>query len=65
MEELHKHRIQELSTVIKSLEDKINLCEKNHQNYDSITGFVEKNRDVFNPLEQTLEFKNKEDSWNN
>ena len=26
--------------------------------------FVQKNRDVFNPLEQTLEFKNKEDMWN-
>lgn len=63
MEELHKSRIQELADVIKGLEEKINQCERIHQSYDSITGFVEKNRDVFNPLEQTLEFKNKEDRW--
>lgn len=63
IEELHKHRVQELADVIKGLEDKIHICQRTHQSYDCITGFVEINRDVFNPSDQALEFKNKEDKW--
>lgn len=60
---MQKHRVQELADIIKGLEEKISYCDKNHQSYDGITGFVEKNRDLFSPSEQAVEFRNKEDSW--
>ena len=38
--------------------------EKAQRSYDSLTGFVERNREVFNPTEQAIEFKQMEERLN-
>lgn len=35
--------------------------EKAQRSYDSLTGFVERSREVFNPTEQAVEFKQLEE----
>jgi hypothetical protein len=37
--------------------------DKNQKSYDGITGFVERNKEIFNPTEQALVFKNREDQF--
>jgi hypothetical protein len=34
--------------------------EKSQRSYDTITGFVEKFREVYNPTEQAIDFKGRE-----
>jgi dsDNA-specific endonuclease/ATPase MutS2 len=63
-EELHKDRIRELQQVIKELEKKMVTLEKSERTYDTLTGFVEKNREIYNPTEQAVEFKTKEGQMN-
>lgn len=60
-EDLHRDRIESLQTVIKDLEKKVTQMEKSQRSYDSLTGFVERNKDIFNPTEQAIEFKGMED----
>jgi uncharacterized protein (DUF342 family) len=43
-EELHKDRVKELQTIISELERKVASMEKAQRSYDSLTGFVERNR---------------------
>lgn len=58
---MHRDRIESLQTVIKDLEKKVTQMEKSQRSYDSLTGFVERNKDIFNPTEQAIEFKGMED----
>lgn len=37
------------------------IWEKTQRSYDSLTGFVERNKDIFNPTEQAVEFKGREE----
>lgn len=43
-EELHKDRVKELQMIISELERKVASMEKAQRSYDSLTGFVERNR---------------------
>lgn len=42
------------------LENKLVQYERSLKIYDNITGFVERNRDIYNPTEQALDFLQKE-----
>lgn len=61
VEELHKDRVEELQQIIRELEKKVVSLEKNNKNYDTLTGFVERNREIFSPTEQAIQFKSKEE----
>lgn len=61
---MHRDRTAELQSVIQELEEKIVKLEKNIKNYDTLTGFVERNKDIFNPTDQALQFKNREEQMN-
>jgi len=37
--------------------------DKNQKSYDGITGFVERNKEIFNPTDQAITFKNREDQF--
>ena len=56
---MHRDRTETLQKVIQDLEKKMFSFEKNQKNYDTLTGFVERTRDIYNPSEQAVEFKNK------
>lgn len=60
-EELHRQRVEGLQGLVAQLEEKVAVLEKSQKNYDTITGFVEKNREIFNPTEQALEFKTQQE----
>ena len=53
-----------MQTIISELEKKVASMEKAQRSYDSLTGFVERNREVFNPTEQAIEFKQMEERLN-
>lgn len=40
------------------------VMERSEKTYDTLTGFVEKNREIYNPTEQAIEFKGKETQMN-
>lgn len=48
---------------MKEMEEKIAYYEKSHKEYDKVSGFVLKNRDIVGPSDIALELKNKEYEW--
>ncbi len=57
---MNRDRIEELQDIIKELQRRIVGLEKSQRSYDTITGFVEKFREVYNPTEQAIDFKGRE-----
>lgn len=53
-EELHKDRVKELQQIIQDFEKKMVVMERSEKTYDTLTGFVEKNREIYNPTEQAI-----------
>lgn len=45
------------------LEDKLAFFDKTHKEYDKVSGFVIKNREIVGPQELALELKSKEYDW--
>ena len=41
------------------------MLDKYQRNYDTITGFVERNKEIFNPTEQAVEFLEREEALKN
>lgn len=52
-----------MQKVIEELEKKMVQIDKNQKSYDGITGFVERNKEIFNPTDQAIVFKNREDQF--
>lgn len=45
------------------MEDKIASYEKTHKEYDKISGFVIKNRDIVSPQDLAIGLRDKEYEW--
>ena len=53
---MHRSRVESLQAIIEDLEKKVASLEKYERHYDTLTGFVERNKEVWNPTEQALQF---------
>ena len=62
-EVLHRDAIQILNDKNKSLEEKLVFYERNYKEYDKVSGFVLKNRDIIGPNEMSLKLRDKEEEW--
>ena len=45
------------------MEEKLVYYERNFKEYDKVSGFVLKNRDIIGPNEIALELREKEEEW--
>lgn len=62
-ETLNQGIVESYNQKIKSLEEKLVFYEHHHKEYDKVSGFVLKNRDIVGPNELALELKQREGEW--
>lgn len=59
MENLHLAAVEILNKKIVEVENKLLFYDKTHKEYDKVSGFVLKNKEILAPQEVALSLKNK------